>query len=110
MCGRRLGNNINAMDHCIASTCEDVKTVVFCLDCAEDIRDGRSLSVQQAEPHGPEATLKVGDCEAADSFVAHKCLNIHNQNSSRMFQPLTFHLKVITVPFPVARDKRHILL
>lgn len=54
---RVLGQSINTMDPCIAPTCEDVKTVVSCLDCAEDIRDDGGLSVQEAEPHGPEPTL-----------------------------------------------------
>lgn len=43
--------------HRITTPCEDVKTVVFRLDCAEDTRDDRSVIVQEAKPKGPELTL-----------------------------------------------------
>lgn len=41
----------------ITTPCEDVKTVVFRLDCAEDTRDHRNVIVQKAKPKGPELPL-----------------------------------------------------
>lgn len=34
-----------------------VRIVVFRLDCAEDMRDDRSVIVQEAKPNGPELPL-----------------------------------------------------
>lgn len=80
MCGGRLGRDINTMEHRITSTCEDVTTAVFCLDCAEDGRDDRRLSVQEAGPHGPEPELVT-----VKQLISLVCLNIHNQTTYRLF-------------------------